>query len=213
MAATEGTRAQTGAATNDLFDGAASCTLTPEETEGPFYFDADSIRSDIREDRTGVQLRLALRVQDLDSCTPVSDAVVDIWHCDATGIYSGFEAAATGAGDGLGGGLTDSEKFLRGAEVTNADGIVEFSTIYPGWYPGRTAHIHVKVHVDNATVLTTQVYFDEAVTEAVYARAPYSRDTGRDTFNDDDTIFDERLLLTLSEDGEGYLGVMSFNVA
>lgn len=208
---TNGT-ANTTAATSDLFDEAASCTLTPEETEGPYYFDANAIRSDIREDRLGVPLRLALRVMDDDSCAPVPNAVVDIWHCDATGLYSGFEAASTGAPGG-GSGRSDNETYLRGAQVTNADGVVEFLTIYPGWYRGRTIHIHAKVHVDNTTVLTTQLYFDEAVTDAVYARSPYSEDDGRDTFNDDDTIFDDALLLTLSEDADGYLGVMSFNVA
>jgi protocatechuate 3,4-dioxygenase beta subunit len=213
------TEATTNSATVALFDNAASCTLTPEETEGPYYFDPDSIRSDIREDREGTPLRLALRVIDNSACAPVSNAVVDIWHCDATGIYSGFEAASTGGGGGggpgagSGSGPTDSEKYLRGAQVTNADGIVEFVTVYPGWYRGRTVHIHAKVHVDNATVLTTQLYFDEAVTDAVYSSAPYSQHTGRDTFNDDDNIFDDELLLTLSPDGDGYLGVMSFNVA
>jgi protocatechuate 3,4-dioxygenase beta subunit len=215
---TNATGTSVSSATSDLFDNAASCTLTPEETEGPYYFDADAIRSDIREDRPGVPLRVALRVMDNDTCTPVSNAVVDIWHCDATGIYSGFEAASTGAGGGApgggqGSGPTDDETYLRGAQVTNADGIVEFVTVYPGWYRGRTVHIHAKVHVDNATVLTTQVYFDEAVTDTVYSEAPYSDDAGRDTFNDDDSIFDDELVLTLSEDGDGYLGVMSFNVA
>jgi protocatechuate 3,4-dioxygenase beta subunit len=216
---TDATGGAASSATSEFFDDAASCILTPEETEGPYYFDADMIRGDIREDRPGVALRLALRVMDNETCTPVPNAVVDIWHCDATGIYSGFEAASTGAGGGgapgggSGSGPTDDETYLRGAQVTNADGIVEFVTVYPGWYRGRTVHIHAKVHVDNATVLTTQLYFDESVTDAVYVRSPYSGDSGRDTFNDDDGIFDDELLLTLSEDGEGYLGVMSFNVA
>ncbi len=82
---TNGAGTSVSSATSDLFDNAASCTLTPEETEGPYYFDADAIRGDIREDRAGVPLRLALRVMDNDTCAPVSNAVVDIWHCDATG--------------------------------------------------------------------------------------------------------------------------------
>jgi len=214
-AAAEGTQARAGSAASELFEGAASCTLTPEETEGPYYFDAESIRSDIREDRPGVPLRLALRVMDNDTCAPVSDAVVDIWHCDARGIYSGFGAASTGGGPGggSGSGPADSETYLRGAQVTNSEGIVEFVTIYPGWYRGRTVHIHAKVHVDNATVLITQLYFEEAANDAVSTRAPYSEDAGRDTSNDDDTIFDDRLLLTLSEDGDGSLGVMSLALA
>jgi protocatechuate 3,4-dioxygenase beta subunit len=197
------------AATAALFDDSSSCTLTVQETEGPYYFDADSIRSDVREDREGTRLRLALRVRDAKSCKPLENAVVDIWHCDALGAYSGFEAASNGQ---PGGGRTDDERYLRGAQVTNSDGIVEFVTIYPGWYRGRTTHIHAKVHVDNRTALTTQLFFDEAVTKRVYARKPYSDDQGRDTFNDNDNIFDSSLLLDLSKEGQGYLGVMSFDV-
>jgi protocatechuate 3,4-dioxygenase beta subunit len=187
----------TGEGRSGLFGDRSACTLTPEQTEGPYYFDVDSIRSDIREDREGVPLRLALRVRDADQCRPIRNAVVDIWHCDAAGSYSGFE---------------EEGSFLRGAQVTDADGVVEFTTIYPGWYPGRTVHIHAKVHLDRETVLTTQLYFDERTTAAVYRRAPYASDTGRDAFNETDPIFDGRLVLDLSEDGDGYLGVISFDV-
>ncbi len=191
----------------DLFDEAASCSLTPEETEGPYYFDVDKIRSDVREDRDGTTLRLALRVRDATSCEPIENAVVEIWHCDALGIYSGFVAASTG-----GGGAADDETFLRGAQVTNGDGIVQFRTIYPGWYPGRTVHIHAKVHLDRTSLLTTQLYFDDAFTERIYGNAPYSQATGRDTFNSSDSIFDESLLLTLTGDGDGVTGAMTFDV-
>jgi len=197
-------------ALDDLFDNAASCTLTPEETEGPYYFDVDAIRSDIREDRAGTDLRVAVRVQDAVACAPIANAVVDIWHCDAGGIYSGFESASTGGAGGS--GPTDDDTFLRGVQVTDTRGIVEFLTIYPGWYRGRTVHIHAKVHVDSATALTTQMYFDEAVTDAVYANDPYAEHTGRDTFNDSDGIFDAGLVMTLAEDRGGYLGVMTFGV-
>jgi protocatechuate 3,4-dioxygenase beta subunit len=123
--------------------------------------------------------------------------VVDIWHCDAVGSYSGFEEEGT---------------FLRGTQVTDAVGVVEFTTVYPGWYRGRTVHIHAKVHLDKRTALTTQLYFDEQVTAAVYEREPYSADTGRDTFNDSDGIFDERTVLSLSREGSGYRGVISLDV-
>jgi protocatechuate 3,4-dioxygenase beta subunit len=192
-------RATPSRETAELFGDESSCTLTPEQTEGPFYFDADAIRRDIREDRDGTPLRLAIRVRDAE-CEPLPDAVVDIWHCDVGGSYSGFEAA-------------EGERFLRGAQVTNRDGIVEFLTVYPGWYPGRTVHIHAKVHLDRSTVLTTQLYFDDAVTDAVYAREPYSGRGERDQRNDGDGIFDEALVLDLSEDRDGYLGVISFDVA
>jgi protocatechuate 3,4-dioxygenase beta subunit len=201
---------RSGAATAELFDDSSSCTLAAQQTEGPYYFDADSIRSDIREDREGTRLRLAVRVRDAGSCEPLRNAVVDVWHCDALGVYSGFEAASTGAGGP--GGRTDDERYLRGAQVTDSDGIIEFVTVYPGAYRGRTVHIHAKVHVDNQTALTTQFYFDEDVTERVYARAPYSEGGGQDTRNADDSLFDERLLLDLSRDGGGYLGVISLDV-
>ena len=177
------------------FGDSSSCTLTPEMTEGPYYFDADSIRSDIRDEREGATLRLAIRVRDSE-CKPLPDAVVDIWHCDALGEYS-----------------TSDAPFLRGAQVTNRDGIVEFTTIYPGWYQGRTVHIHAKVHLDGSTVLTTQLFFDDGVTAAVYGREPYTRHTGREVLNADDGIFDEALLLDVSRAGDAYDATISFDVA
>jgi protocatechuate 3,4-dioxygenase beta subunit len=193
-----------------LFDESASCTVTPESTEGPYYFDVDSIRRDIREDREGVLLRLGIRVRNAQSCRPIENAVVDIWHCDALGSYSGFESASTG---GPGGDRTGEETYLRGAQATNADGIAEFRTIYPGWYPGRTVHIHAKVHIDKQTVLTSQLFFDERVNEAVYERDPYSQQSGRDVFNENDGIFDEALVVTARKEGDGYLGLMTFDVS
>jgi protocatechuate 3,4-dioxygenase beta subunit len=195
----------TSGSSGDLFDGAATCTLTLEQTEGPFYFDVDSIRSDIREDREGTPLALALRAEDTEGCVPIPDAVVEIWHCDAAGAYSGFESGTMGAG------RTDDETYLRGAQVTDAEGVVRFTSIYPGWYPGRTAHIHVKVHVTGASTLTSQLYFDDTVSDDVYAAAPYP--SGRDTTNATDGIFDASTVLTLRTQDEGYLGVMTIGVA
>ncbi len=207
-----------------LFGRDSACTLTPEETEGPYYFDPNAIRSDLREDRQGVPLRLALRVRDAAACAPISNAVVEIWHCDAGGVYSGFESASQGAGappggpgappsgGGPGAGPSDDHRYLRGAQVSDAAGIVQFETIYPGWYAGRTVHIHAKVHVDNATVLTTQLFFDDATSAAVFERPPYSSRSGRDSFNADDSIFDPSLLVPLSAQGKGYLGAISFDV-
>ena len=195
----------------DLFDQAATCSISPDLTEGPFYFDVDSIRSDIREDREGAMLRLAVRVREAGACTPIANAVVDVWHCDATGLYSGFASASQG-GPGGSRGPSDDETYLRGAQVTNSDGIVEFVTVYPGWYQGRTAHIHVKVHLDNSTVLTTQFFFDEAINSEVYATEPYVADTGRSVFNDDDGIFDDRLVVTTTPDGDGYLSLITLDV-
>ena len=194
----------------ESFAGTGTCTLSRELTEGPYYFDVDAVRGDIREDRTGATLRLGILVLDADTCEPIRNAVVDIWHCDAEGSYSGFESASQG---GPGGGRTDDETYLRGAQVTNADGIVEFTTIYPGWYRGRTVHIHCKVHLSRTELLTTQLFFDESVTDAVYADASYSASGGRETTNASDNIFDDSLVLTVTPDGDGYLGLITFGVA
>jgi protocatechuate 3,4-dioxygenase beta subunit len=194
----------------ELFDESGSCSLTPEQTEGPFYFDVDRIRSDVREDREGTPLRLALRVRDAAGCEPIENAVVEIWHCDALGVYSGFGSASTAAGPAAGG--QTEETFLRGAQVTNGDGIVQFRTIYPGWYPARTVHIHAKAHLDRTSLVTTQLYFDDAFTDRIYAAAPYSQRGGRDTFNSDDAIFDEALLLTLTGNNRGVTGALTFDV-
>ena len=193
-------QARSGSKLADLFDEGSACTLTAEQTEGPYYFDVDTIRSDVREDREGTELQLAIRVRDAEGCEALRSAVVEIWHADAGGVYSGFDAGS-------------GQDFLRGAQVTDADGIVEFTTVYPGWYAGRAPHIHAKVHVDNSTALTTQLYFDDAISTAVYdGGSPYQPNEGRIT-NDADGIFDDSLLLGLSAEGDGYLGTISFDVA
>jgi len=177
------------------FDDAATCARTAEQTEGPFYFDVDRVRSDIREDRRGSTLRLGVRVRDAAECEPLQNAVVDIWHCDAEGSYS-----------------EPGETYLRGAQVTNADGIVEFTTVYPGWYPSRTVHIHAKVHLDKQTVLTTQFYFDDTVSAHVFVDDPYSGESNRDGFNETDGLYDADLELTLSDERDGHLGVITLDV-
>jgi len=199
-------RATTADDLTSLFDGANTCTLTPATTAGPFYFDADKVRSDIREDREGVRLRVAVKVQDSGNCTPIKDAVVEIWHCDAGGLYSGAEALSRGSG----GTPQDDQRYLRGAQVTNADGIVEFTTIWPGWYPGRCVHIHAMVHISDARVLTTQVMFDEALNDRVLAENPYAARGERNTRNENDGIFRKEMLMKVTPDGDGYLGAIVF---
>jgi protocatechuate 3,4-dioxygenase beta subunit len=214
-----------------LFTGARTCTLTAATTQGPYYFDADKIRSDVREDKQGAQLRLALQVQDSETCRPIPHAVVEIWHCDAGGLYSGAEAASGGGGTPPtgppptgtpptgtpppGGDAdlepTDDERYLRGAQVTNQRGIVEFTTIWPGWYRGRTVHVHVMVHVGNEKTLTTQLMFDEALNAEVLAQQPYAQRTGRDTFNEDDSIYRPSMLLKVTRAHDGYVGCIVLN--
>jgi hypothetical protein len=107
---------------------------------------------------------------------------------------------------------TDDGTYLRGAQVADRNGVVRFMTIYPGWYRGRTVHIHLKLHVDRKTVLTTQLYFDEAVNDAVFGTSPYDKHTGRETRNEDDSIFDPSGLVTIRRTASGYLGVINVGV-
>lgn len=195
------------------FDSSGTCTVAAELTEGPFYFDVDSIRSDLREDREGTLLRLGIRVRDAGSCEPIENAIVDVWHCDALGAYSGFESASTRGGGPGGASRSDDETYLRGAQATNSEGIVEFKTIYPGWYRGRTTHIHLKVHLDKQTVLTSQLFTTEDFDASVYGGEPYSEETGRDTYNDGDSIYAESGELTLSMvDGDAVRGLITLDV-
>lgn len=201
-----------------------SCTLTPRQTEGPFYFDTKLIRQDITEGRPGVQLHLKLKVVDSGSCEPLQDAVVDIWHCDALGEYSGYETANFGRpprGERRGGQggrrqTPQNEKtFLRGAQVTNSEGEVAFKTIYPGWYQGRATHIHIKVYLDNDDVLTSQMYFPEEKTESTYQEDVYAAHEGNRLKNDNDNIFNRAgkgPLLELTEVGKGFVGTMTLGV-
>jgi protocatechuate 3,4-dioxygenase beta subunit len=213
-----------------LLDQANTCTMAKEETQGPYWFDVDQIRSDLREDRPGTALVLAVRAHDLSACssgaapTPIPNSVVEIWHCDAGGAYSGFESGGSRPG---GGGETsdgsyssgdteaktsDDGTYLRGAQVADNNGVVQFTTIYPGWYRGRTVHIHLKLHVNRQTVVTTQLYFAETVNEAVFATAPYDERTGRDTRNSDDSIYDESGLVTVRKTSTGYLAAINLGV-
>ncbi len=129
------------------------CILLPQAVEGPYYFDPKLVRSDINEGRPGAPLRLSLRVIEAGSCAPISGARVDVWHADASGIYSGY--TGQGASREI---STKGQTYLRGTQTTDADGRVAFSTVYPGWYPGRTPHIHVKVKLARRELLTTQLY-------------------------------------------------------
>ena len=186
-----------------------SCVATPAQTEGPYFVEERLNRADIRSDpatgavKEGVPLKLRLVAHAVagGACTPLAGAIVDIWHCDARGVYSDVSDP---------GFKTSGQRFLRGYQTTGADGSVDFITIYPGWYQGRTAHIHFKLRgrypAGRGYEFTSQLYFDEATSDDIYARAPY-KGTGRRTHNGDDFIYRDggkALTLALAPDGAGY---------
>jgi protocatechuate 3,4-dioxygenase beta subunit len=173
------------AATGSPDGSVASCLLTPAQTEGPFFYDTGLERRDIRDGKPGALLELGLRVVDAESCAPISGALVEVWHADAAGVYSAFDVAQGNSGNAAG------QTFLRGFQATDASGQVEFLSVYPGWYPGRTPHIHIMVLLPGAresALLTTQLYFPESVTDAVYATEPYAARGPRSTTNASDGV-------------------------
>ncbi len=180
-----------------------SCTLVPQQAAGPFYFNANQMRRNISERRPGIALKLDLQIVDANTCSPIKGALVDIWHADAAGVYSGFARQ----GDDRNIDAT-SEDFMRGTQVANAEGRVEFITVYPGWYPGRTPHIHFHVLSGRETAVTSQLYFPDAFNSNIYERAPYTQRGGNDTTNENDGLLRsgglDSLQMAVAVEGEGY---------
>ena len=159
------------------------CLLTPETTAGPFYLDPDLVRADITEGLPGAPLRLTLQVVDAD-CRPLDGARVDVWHCDAAGNYSGYTSQGSDRTRD-----TRGETFLRGTQFADARGVASFRSIWPGWYRGRTPHVHYKVFLDDATALTSQLFFPDGASETVFRGAAYrGRAAAQDTDNASDGI-------------------------
>jgi protocatechuate 3,4-dioxygenase beta subunit len=195
--------ASEGAGPAAVASGAVRCVLTPEQTEGPYYIANERVRRNITEGRPGTPLTLRLKVVDASTCRPIKGAAVDIWHADAAGVYSGFGQGAA------------SRTFMRGIERTDAKGVATFRTVYPGWYQGRTVHIHVKVHVGGNVVHTGQLYFPDALTDVVYRKAPYSSRPGRDVRNGTDSVYangGKRSMLAVRRSGAGYIGTIAMGV-
>ena len=214
-----------GLASPDTAGGASSCVLSPEVTEGPYWIQNGLTRRDIRGGRPGLPLEIVFTVQDAKTCEPIAKADVEIWHCDAGGVYSGFEQASQG-GPGGGGppgsqqGPTDTKRYLRGHQRSDSAGRVRFLTVFPGWYRGRTPHIHLKVHVGGNVVHTGQVFFNERTTAAVYRQAPYRSHGQPDTSHAEDNIYAQagrsRAVLRLKRRGrtkKGYRGTITLGVA
>jgi len=180
------------------------CTLTPEQIEGPFYTDLRLARRDITDGKPGSPLSLRIAVVDAKTCQPISDAVVDVWHADAGGLYSAF----TEQGDDQDIDTT-AEKFLRGIQTTDASGTATIDTIYPGWYGGRTTHIHLKVHLSDQTRVTTQLFFPDEVSATVYAdRGPKDTPNADDDFGGDAAS----LLMTVEGSGDGHTATHTIGI-
>jgi protocatechuate 3,4-dioxygenase beta subunit len=182
------------------------CVVVPELTEGPYFVDEMLERQDIRADssgeivKAGVLLKLMFRVSDVTGgqCAPLAGAQVDVWHCDAEGRYSGVIDRVVGFD-------TSDQDWLRGYQITDEHGLAAFTTIYPGWYPGRAVHIHFKIRTaqdERGYEFTSQVFFPEHVTDAVHAQPPYSEQGYRNVLNQEDGIYrssDGLLMLRLFE--------------
>lgn len=197
---------------------ATGCIVRPEMTEGPYFVDEKLNRSDIRTDpsdgsvKAGLPLALAFSVQSVagNACAPLAGATVDVWHCDATGVYSDVTDTAIGFN-------TVGKKFLRGSQTTDASGMARFTTIYPGWYQGRAVHIHFKIRTtapgNQAYEFTSQLFFDDALSDQVYAQAPYTSKAGkRDTLNSRDGIYangGDQMLLAPTKADQGYVATFA----
>jgi protocatechuate 3,4-dioxygenase beta subunit len=228
-----------------------TAVLAAEMTEGPYWLDLNLMRSDIREDQQGALLTMRLAVVDVATGKPIEGANVDIWHCNAEGIYSGFTGASAAAnpgggqagaqpsgggnpppaapggqagspppggrgGPGGGAQKADDKTFLRGIQPTDKTGVAMFTTVYPGWYNGRTVHVHVKVNVGGRTIHTGQLFFDDAYTDTVFKdNAPYNARSARQMRNANDGIFNgggAGSIFVITKDDKGYTGSMTMGV-
>ena len=209
--------ASSGGTTSTPSTGSSTCVLTASLTEGPFFVDEKLNRSDIRTDpvtgavSAGIPLALTFNVSRVanSACTPLTGAYLDVWHCDAAGVYSDVSGS--------------SRKFLRGYQITDGSGVAAFTTIYPGWYSGRAVHIHFKLRLYAGATktyeFTSQFFFDDSLTDSVFTQNPYSTRGTRNTRNANDGIYNslsatERAGLTLqtSKTSDGYAGVISLGV-
>ena len=199
---------------------ALDCIVRPQLTEGPYFVDEKLNRSDIRTDpttgvvSTGVPLILQFNVNGVGggTCAPVPNAYVDIWHCDAAGSYSDIS-------NGAGQANTSGKKYLRGYQITDANGEVQLTTIYPGWYSGRAVHIHFKIRLFSGSQttyeFTSQLFFDDALTDQVYTQSPYSSRGTRNVRNSNDGIYNgggSQLLLSPTQSGQGYAATFSIGL-
>ncbi|MDN3276057.1 intradiol ring-cleavage dioxygenase [Frankia sp. RB7] len=201
-------------AASDPVAAEPACILTPQAEEGPFYSDPKLIRSDIADGKPGVPLTLRLRVTEAGACTAIHDARVDIWHCDAKGLYSAFPGQSDDHNvDATG------KTFLRGTQMTDGAGWVIFNTIYPGWYDGRTTHIHFKVFLSDRNVLTGQTFLPDALNEFIYTNVPDYGDRARQrmVINANDHVIERsdpehRAFCAVKEERDRYVATLTLGV-
>jgi protocatechuate 3,4-dioxygenase beta subunit len=206
--------AATAAAAASASAAIPACVVRPALTEGPYFVDEMLQRSDITSDpsdgsvRPGVPLALSFMVSHVvgTACTPLVGALVDVWHCDAIGVYSDVAGS-------------QGTKFLRGYQLTDSNGMARFATIYPGWYQGRAVHIHFKIRTspqaDSAHEFTSQLFFDDSLSDAVFTKEPYSTKGQRTTRNANDGIFagsGGQLTLAPTPSGDGYAATLDIGV-
>jgi len=199
---------------------APSCVVRPELTEGPYFVDEKLERSDIRSDpsdgsvKPGTLLAIAFNVSTVGTgeCVPLAGASVDVWHCDALGVYSDAQDPSF---------ATKGQKFLRGYQLTDSSGAAKFTTIYPGWYQGRAVHVHFKIRTPRSGggiyEFTSQLFFDDALSDRVFAQPPYAQKGQRTTLNSNDGIFrngGDQLLLAVTPAGadDGYAGAFDIGL-
>ncbi|KAJ3979898.1 Intradiol ring-cleavage dioxygenase [Lentinula detonsa] len=212
-----------------LILSSSTCVLAPEAMEGPYYINNEMIRNNVTEGQLGVPLTLDIAVIDVTTCEPMEDVLVEIWAANATGIYSGYSAMIGGKPPSRGDGhhrqpasqpLSRNETFLRGGAPTSSDGVVELVTVYPGFYAGRTAHIHTMIHMnwersDNGTFVSTsgtvlhigQFFFQETWNDKVYATSPYIENNNKRTHNNEDRQMED------SEDADGNSAILDISAA
>lgn len=201
------------------FDETGQCVLSATMTAGPFYIDEALVRRDIRDGRPGAAFLLRLKIVDSKTCEAMPGAAVDVWHCDAEGNYSA--APALGRQERTPEGHLrpiNGDRFLRGRQIANVDGIVEFVTIYPGWYSGRTPHIHFTVQVGEREVATSQLFFANELSAEVFAGPPYAARGMADTTNNSDGVLRsvgraDGVWPRMVRDGERLVGTLTVGVA